>query len=29
MKAGILSDSHDQRNLVEDALALFRERGSG
>jgi putative phosphoesterase len=27
MKAGILSDSHDQRNAVEDALALFRGEG--
>ncbi len=29
MKAGILSDSHDQRGLAEDALALFREEGVG
>ena len=29
MKAGILSDSHDQRGTVEDALALFREEGVG
>jgi putative phosphoesterase len=29
MKAGILSDSHDQRSLAEDALALFREEGVG
>ena len=29
MKAGILSDSHDQRDAVEDALALFREEGVG
>ncbi len=27
MKAGILSDSHDQRGPVEDALALFRAEG--
>jgi len=27
MKAGILSDSHDQRGAVEDALALFRQEG--
>lgn len=29
MKAGVLSDSHDQRTLAEDALALFREEGVG
>ncbi|MGB3400063.1 MAG: metallophosphoesterase [Candidatus Deferrimicrobiaceae bacterium] len=29
MKAGILSDSHDQRGFAEDALALFREEGVG
>ena len=29
MKAGILSDSHDQRSIAEAALALFREEGVG
>ena len=29
MKAGVLSDSHDQRGVAEDALALFREEGVG
>ncbi len=29
MKAGILSDSHDQKGLAEGALALFREEGVG
>lgn len=29
MKAGILSDSHDERGLAESALALFREEGAG
>ncbi len=29
MKAGILSDSHDERGLAESALALFREQGTG
>ncbi len=29
MKAGVLSDSHDQRTLAEDALALFRGEGVG
>jgi putative phosphoesterase len=29
MKAGILSDSHDQRAAVEGALALFRAEGVG
>jgi predicted phosphodiesterase len=27
VKAGILSDSHDERGLAEDALGLFREEG--
>lgn len=29
MKAGILSDTHDQRAFAEDALALFRREGVG
>jgi len=29
VKAGILSDSHDQRGFAEDALALFQEEGVG
>ena len=29
MKAGILSDSHDQRRFAEDALALFLGEGVG
>jgi putative phosphoesterase len=29
MKAGILSDSHDQRAAAENALALFREEDVG
>ena len=29
MKAGILSDSHDQRGPVEAALAIFRAEGVG
>jgi predicted phosphodiesterase len=27
VKAGILSDSHDERGLAENALGLFREEG--
>ncbi len=29
MKAGILSDTHDQRLFAEDALSLFRREGVG
>ncbi len=29
MKAGILSDSHDQKDLAEAALSLFRDEGVG